>query len=183
MAHKTADRTHRYSPIMAYPDAEEPPPCEVDNSNSLLPTTRCGCFRLSCLEFRRAVAVGPSWWERIRASQVHSEGRWWARGVRVLLKLREWSEIVAGPRWKTFIRRFNRNRSGATAAARPGKFQYDPLSYAMNFDEGSGQIGELDDDIDDFSGFRNFSARYASIPGSLKTGGTTVLGKDAPTVE
>lgn len=168
---------------MAYTDAGEPPPCEADKSNSLLPATRCSCFRLSCFASRRTAAGGPSWWERIRASQVHSEGRWWARGVRVLLKLREWSEIVAGPRWKTFIRRFNRNRSGGGGGgAKPGKFQYDPLSYAMNFDEGSREIGELDDDIDDFSGYRNFSARYASIPAPLKTGGTAAFGKDVSTV-
>lgn len=92
------------------------------------------------------------------------------------MKLREWSEIVAGPRWKTFIRRFNRNRS--SGATRPGKFQYDPLSYAMNFDEGSREIGELDDDIDDFNGFRNFSSRYASIPAPMKSGGAAVFGKD-----
>ncbi|KAA0057881.1 putative Serine/arginine repetitive matrix protein 2 [Cucumis melo var. makuwa] len=162
-------------------DQEESPCCEADKSNSLLPTARCGCFRLSCFGSRRVATVGPSWWERIRASQVHSEGRWWARGVKVILKLREWSEIVAGPRWKTFIRRFNRNRSGGCgggggggggSGVRAGKFQYDPLSYAMNFDEGSRQIGELDDDMDDFNGYRNFSARYASIPAPLKTGGT-----------
>lgn len=159
---------------MAFTDVEESPPCEADKSNSLLPTARCGCFRLSCFGSRRVATVGPSWWERIRASQVHSEGRWWARGVRALLQLREWSEIVAGPRWKTFIRRFNRNRSGGGGGGgvRAGKFQYDPLSYAMNFDEGSRQIGELEDDIDDFNGYRNFSARYASIPAPLKTGGT-----------
>lgn len=186
--YKTADgEIHRENPKMAYTDsAEETPPCEADKSNSLFPTTACGCFRLTCFGSRRSVAVGPSWWERIRASQVHSDGRWWSRGVRALLKLREWSEIVAGPRWKTFIRRFNRNRSGggggSGGGARPGKFQYDPLSYAMNFDEGSAEFGELDDDIDDFSGFRNFSARYASIPPPLKTGGTTGFGKDVSTV-
>ncbi|XP_038878924.1 uncharacterized protein LOC120071012 [Benincasa hispida] len=166
---------------MAFTDVEEESPCEADKSNSLLPTARCGCFRLSCFGSRRVATVGPSWWERLRASQVHSEGRWWARGVRVLLKLREWSEIVAGPRWKTFIRRFNRNRSGGGGGGvRAGKFQYDPLSYAMNFDEGSRQIGELDDDIDDFNGYRNFSARYASIPAPLKTGGTII--KDVSSV-
>ncbi|WZZ74807.1 hypothetical protein YC2023_086177 [Brassica napus] len=35
------------------------------------------------------------------------EPRWW---ILAILKIRYWSEIVAGPRWKTFIRRFNRAR-------------------------------------------------------------------------
>ncbi|KVH98091.1 hypothetical protein Ccrd_023690 [Cynara cardunculus var. scolymus] len=35
----------------------------------------------------------------------------WSRGIDALKKIQEWSEIVAGPRWKTFIWRFNRNKS------------------------------------------------------------------------
>lgn len=100
-------------------------------------------------------------WERVRSasfSQSHdtigSGNRWWSRPIRVLKKLREWSEIVAGPKWKTFIRRFNRHRS----SKRMAKYQYDPLSYALNFDEGHGQSGDCDDD-----GFRNFSTRYAAV--------------------
>lgn len=82
---------------------------------------------------------------------------------RGFMKIREWSEIVAGPRWKTFIRRFNRNKSGGFRHA--GKYQYDPLSYALNFDEG--QNGEFENESPD--GFRNFSARYVAAAPALKS--------------
>ncbi|KAF5946458.1 hypothetical protein HYC85_016686 [Camellia sinensis] len=87
------------------------------------------------------------------------------------MKVREWSEIVAGPRWKTFIRRFNRNKSGGSKHA---NFQYDPLSYALNFDDGSAQIADLEDEY----GFPNFSSRYAAIPMTAKS--SMDFGKDAP---
>jgi len=88
------------------------------------------------------------------------------------MKLREWSEIVAGPKWKTFIRRFNRSKSGG----RQSKYQYDPLSYALNFDEGPGKNGNSEED-DEFR-FRNFSARYATVPVSANS--SMDLGKDGP---
>jgi hypothetical protein len=94
------------------------------------------------------------------------------------MKIREWSELVAGPRWKTFIRRFNRNaRFGSGGpAARVGstRFQYDPLSYAMNFDEGHGASPE-----GDFTGYRDFSTRFAILPGSAKSS-MDLGGRDAP---
>lgn len=71
-----------------------------------------------------------------------------------MMKAREWSEIVAGPRWKTFIRRFRKRGGG-----RQGKFQYDPLSYALNFDEGHGQDGNLEEAE---YGSRDFSARFVT---------------------
>ena len=129
------------------------------------------CLCLPCFGGgRRASAVGLPWWERIGA--VQRGDRWWARGLRAVRKLREWSEIVAGPKWKTFIRRLNRNRSGAGSAASAGhgKFQYDPLSYSLNFDEGSGHGGDFDGE-DGFGGFRDFSARYAAVSGPLAAGG------------
>lgn len=46
-----------------------------------------------------------------------------------LMKVREWSEIMEVPWWKTFIRRFCRN-----SPKRTKKFGYDPLSYSLNFD-------------------------------------------------
>uniref|UniRef100_A0A7N0UF46 Uncharacterized protein n=1 Tax=Kalanchoe fedtschenkoi TaxID=63787 RepID=A0A7N0UF46_KALFE len=59
---------------------------------------------------------GSVWWERIRSGEAREEAeggasgssKWW----RAVMKVREWSELVAGPRWKTFIRRFGRNRVG-----------------------------------------------------------------------
>ncbi|KAL1810310.1 hypothetical protein DCAR_0729998 [Daucus carota subsp. sativus] len=94
----------------------------------------------------------------------------WSSGVSSLKKLREWSEIVAGPRWKTFIRRFNRNKSGGS-----NKYQYDPLSYALNFDEGpAGDPVEVDEYL-----ARNFSARYATVSPGLGRGSMD-LGKEGP---
>ncbi|GAB4836629.1 hypothetical protein Ancab_001542 [Ancistrocladus abbreviatus] len=98
-----------------------------------------------------------------RGAVESGEDRWWVRSWK---KMREWSEIVAGPRWKTFIRRFRKNR-------RQGNFGYDPLSYAMNFDEG--QTGNY---WDEDYGFRDFSSRYAAIPASAKS--SMDLGKDGP---
>ncbi|KEH35056.1 hypothetical protein MtrunA17_Chr3g0117901 [Medicago truncatula] len=123
-------------------------------SNEETSNTRC-TFCFPCFGSRHSTTTEP-WWERVRASSV-------SRGF---MKIREWSEIVAGPRWKTFIRRFNRNKSGGFRHA--GKYQYDPLSYALNFDEG--QNGEFENDSPD--GFRNFSARYVAAVPTLKSDST-----------
>nr|CAD1823054.1 unnamed protein product [Ananas comosus var. bracteatus] len=95
---------------------------------------------------------------------------WWDRGVRALRKVREWSEVIAGPRWKTFLRRLGRRRRGGAGAGAGGRFGYDPLSYARNFDErnGSGGGGGADDSDDD-AFRRGFSVRYAALPVSTKS--------------
>ncbi|CAH8280610.1 unnamed protein product [Arabidopsis lyrata] len=118
---------------------------------------RCCCF--PSFRSRSSTAVG---WGRIRTvdDSNHSgdhgdEPRWW---IRASLKIREWSEIVAGPRWKTFIRRFNRDPRRGRDWDASEKFQYDPLSYSLNFD---------DDDEDEYvglGGLRSFSTRFASVP-------------------
>ncbi|OVA03722.1 hypothetical protein BVC80_1431g38 [Macleaya cordata] len=136
------------------------------------------CFWVPCLgsgSNSRSETVGLVWWERIhhRTAENSSEERWWTKGWNTLKKVREWSEIIAGPKWKTFIRRFNKNKNGG-GGGRSGKFQYDPFSYALNFDEGPGQNGLLDDDF----AYRDFSSRYAAIPISAKS--SMDLGKDAP---
>ncbi|KAL1553382.1 hypothetical protein AAHA92_14071 [Salvia divinorum] len=102
-------------------------------------------------------------WERISTSEserhdgdVVGDRSWWSDGVKAFKKAREWSELVAGPKWKTFIRRFNK----APVRPKSGKFQYDPCSYALNFDQGPGQNGQLEDD----GVFRDFPSRYAAIP-------------------
>lgn len=165
-----------------------------EEDDSLSPTNayttsrnRC-CFNFPCFgsppAIARLTAGGPttssssssppsSFWSRFRAGEPHDETRWWARPVRALKKIREWSEIVAGPKWKTFIRRFNRNNNRNRAA---GKFQYDPLSYALNFDEGpAGQNSQFEEDYDNFP---DFSSRFAAIPLSARS--SMDLGKGAP---
>ncbi|KAM7483219.1 hypothetical protein LguiB_007802 [Lonicera macranthoides] len=117
---------------------------------------RC-CFCIPRFTYSRSSStVGLNWWNKVRTAE-NDEGLW-SRGITALKKLREWSEIMAGPRWKTFIRRFNRTKSGGKSA----KFQYDPLSYELNFDKGPGQNGNPEED-DDYM-YRNFSSRYATFP-------------------
>nr|GMC48293.1 Protein tincar like [Ipomoea batatas] len=132
---------------------------------------RC-CFCFPC--FGSANRGGLRLWHKQNQHQLGGEvdeRSLLSRGISALKKLREWSEIVAGPRWKTFIRRFNRSKSGS--GGRQGKFQYDPLDYSLNFDQGPGNLEEETE-----YAYRNFSVRYASIPASAKA--SMDLGKDGP---
>ncbi|KAK4719488.1 hypothetical protein R3W88_017826 [Solanum pinnatisectum] len=138
----------------------------IDNSDTLFRRRlRCFCFPSFRSPNQLTKYVKLDWWHRLRSGAV-TEGSVWAKGINALKKLREWSEIVAGPRWKTFIRRFHRNKS----CNRNAKFQYDPLSYSLNFDEGRGNNGEEEEELV----LQNFSTRYASIPASSN------FGKDGP---
>ncbi|GMY13401.1 stress induced [Fagus crenata] len=149
---------------MSSPGQASPP--ETEDENELFFANRGCCMWMPCAGSERASTVGSAWWERIRTADTNDDP-WWARGWR---KLRDWSELVAGPKWKTFIRRFNKNRFNKMSS----KYQYDPLSYALNFDDGPGQNSQLDED---YLG-RDFSCRFASIPASAKT--SMDLGKDPP---
>ncbi|KAJ8427317.1 hypothetical protein Cgig2_030582 [Carnegiea gigantea] len=158
------------------PDYQQPPQQIIDDDedddDDLLMEefsnrTRC-CAFLPCLESRssptRSVLVGyPSLWEKLRQS-AEIDDKWWARPLKSLQKVREWSEIIAGPKWKTFIRRFN--RSGGKGSSRGSKFSYDALSYSLNFDEGSGRNGHC---MEDYGYYPDFSSRYASLPQSCKS--------------
>jgi len=102
--------------------------------------------------------AGPGFWQRIKpVDRTTSPESWWFRGW---MRIRDCSELLAGPRWKTFLRRFNKKPGGGTQY---GRFQYDPSSYALNFDQGSRRRPEDDDLMD-----RNFSSRY-SLPPSRKS--------------
>lgn len=122
-------------------------------SSPLLGDSSCD----SCLPAFRSTTVKSSWWQRVHREAEAGEARWW---VRAFLKIREWSEIVAGPRWKTFIRRFNRDRRRGGEWDDSAKFRYDPLSYTLSFED---EYKDYDDEAG-FGGHRSFSMRYASVP-------------------
>jgi hypothetical protein len=139
---------------------------------------RCCCFSApwqssSSSYARRTVGGGAGadgeWWHQVGAggTRATERRRWWRRGVDALMKVREWSELVAGPRWKTFIRRFRRghhHRHGGGA-----KLNYDALDYALNFDEGHGACSPEDGGGGPGGDYPDFSARFAAPPGSAKT--------------
>lgn len=122
-------------------------------------TRRRCCFWIPCMQSHRpAIYIRSNWWQPI-SDNGKNENRhgWWWKGLMQFKKIKEWSELVAGPKWKTFIRQFKKKQS------KQSKFQYDPESYSLNFDEGQA----LTDDDDLF--FRDFSSRYASVPISSKS--------------
>ncbi|XP_076913372.1 uncharacterized protein LOC143571971 [Bidens hawaiensis] len=129
--------------------ASESPPT---NSQFLLINRRC-CFCIPYLTHKP-----PS-----SSPDHNSHKSLWSRGLQTLKRIREWSEIVAGPRWKTFIRRFK----SSTFNRQNSKFQYDPLAYALNFDEGALESG--DSEMENDLLVRNFSSRYAAPIGPKTT--------------
>ncbi|XP_066378190.1 uncharacterized protein [Miscanthus floridulus] len=160
----------------------------------------CGCFwaappwaSSSSPQARRGSGgADEEWWHGVgeeggSGAASGRRRRWWRRGVDALMKVREWSELVAGPRWKTFIRRFRFRRSsgprhGANNGGGGGKLNYDPLSYALNFDDGhgAGGCGSPGKGGD----YRDFSARFVALappPGSSARSSMDLGGRDAHT--
>ena len=88
--------------------------------------------------------------------------------------MREWSEILAGPKWKTFIRRVGRSQccggggcGDGGGGNRPDQvgFRYDSWSYSLNFDDGK-ETGRSEDEFP----YRDYSMRFTSpsLPVSTK---------------
>ncbi|KAG4957264.1 hypothetical protein JHK85_043644 [Glycine max] len=74
-----------------------------------------------------------------------------------LRKIKEFSEVIAGPKWKTFIRKIS---GYGRKQQQKNRFQYDEHSYALNFN--SGDKSEDDDTPPSFSA--RFSAPFPSAP-------------------
>ncbi|XP_010278500.1 PREDICTED: uncharacterized protein LOC104612679 [Nelumbo nucifera] len=126
------------------------------------------CFCIFYLSLDQSKIVGQVGWKRIRL--VESKDGW---RMKAWKKARQWSKIMAGPKWKTFIQRINKNNRGS-GGGRLQKFQYNPLSCALNFDDGPRKNGNLDDEIM----YRDFSSWFVSIPISAES--SMDLGKDMP---
>ncbi|XVF89365.1 hypothetical protein PTKIN_Ptkin19aG0124600 [Pterospermum kingtungense] len=129
-----------------------------DFEDSTVTSTGCGCINGLCW-WRRSINERHNGYllqaEEIRESWLKNKAK----------KLRELSEVLAGPRWKNFIRRFSINKKRRSSSM---QFQYDPYSYELNFDEGIHREAD--------AGFPDFSARFAAPAGIHKV----ELGRDKP---
>ncbi|KAL1563464.1 hypothetical protein AAHA92_05927 [Salvia divinorum] len=95
-----------------------------------------GCFRGFCF--------GRDDGNYLLQESVH-EKAWLATQFQ---KLKQWSEVVAGPKWKNLIRKIGRYK-------KQPPFQYSPESYALNFAA----------DQEDANPLHSFSARFGpSVP-------------------
>lgn len=108
-----------------------------------------GCFRVCGLKWGPSSDEGKGLLEQRKDS-------WWVCKLR---KMKEVSEVIAGPKWKTFIRKI----SMYGKKQQKGKFQYDEHSYALNFSSGAqSEDGDLP---------HSFSARFsAPFPSGRRQG-------------
>lgn len=83
--------------------------------------------------------------------------------VNQLKQLKEFSELVAGPRWKNFIRKIGRY-SKPKKYTKTAQTMYSPNSYALNFDD-----TRLEDDEEDDYRF-SFSSRFSAPLSSTDKG-------------
>ncbi|KAJ7958550.1 NHL domain-containing protein [Quillaja saponaria] len=118
----------------------------------------CGCFRGSCFSYFCQSNVRHGYVLHQHEEQDHAKENWL---VKKLNKVKVFSEVLGGPKWKNFIRRFSVN--DGIGKKRKMQFQYDPKSYALNFDDG---IRSREVEIE---GMRvDFSARFADPLGINK---------------
>ncbi|KAL0451764.1 UNVERIFIED_CONTAM: hypothetical protein Slati_1154500 [Sesamum latifolium] len=135
------------SPHMARP--QEKPTCPTVSDEEAGGAGGCGCFRRFCFGWDDVESRSHLLQER-QEGVPHKEA--WI--VVRLKKLRELSEVLAGPKWKNLIRRIGkicklRKHSKSTTL----QFQYSPESYALNF---AGNDEEEDEII-----LHSFSVRFA----------------------
>ncbi|XP_042484474.1 uncharacterized protein LOC122064790 [Macadamia integrifolia] len=122
----------------------------------------CACFRFFCVGRRHKSGIERvSLLQQVQGenSSRDNESLW----RRKLKELKEITELLCGPKWKNFIRKLsvyaNKRRRRRTTVH---LFQYDPQSYALNFDHGG--------DEDDQHGSRlDFSSRFAAPPSKMNT--------------
>lgn len=99
-----------------------------------------GCFRRFC--FGGDKDEGRSY---LLGDEEAGKPEWWL--VAKLKKVRELSEVVAGPKWKNLIRKMGRICNSRKTAV---ESRYSPESYALNFSGADEQL------------LHSFSTRFAS---------------------
>lgn len=135
------------SPLPIHVEEEEGEEINLSEYQDPVSADGWGCFGLcgfdSCWGRRGNDGGGQEGGERVKA--------WWGKKLK---KAKEFSEVVAGPKWKNFIRKaggyFNKRKN-----KRKNPLQYDAESYALNFDEGGGDF-----DTEEVGLLPSFSSRF-----------------------
>ncbi|KAJ4850891.1 hypothetical protein Tsubulata_035634, partial [Turnera subulata] len=142
-----------------------------DNDIHDVSFSKRGCCFWIPLSSNRGGSSSEHFWQRIRSAESMSSSSfsssssasasvtaepWWFRGWKTTV--RGWSALVSRRKWRALFRRFRRRQR--RRANKYAKFQYDPMSYSRNFDEGPGQNGHFDEDMVG----REFSSRYSLPP-------------------
>nr|GMC61224.1 uncharacterized protein LOC109191783 [Ipomoea batatas] len=141
-----------YSPIRESPREGSAAGGLYYQDDAVSPPSWCGCFRLC------GFCSGAGDGRHLIGGEDNGGGSWLGEKLK---KLKEFSEVVAGPKWKNMVRKIGKYcnpKRGKTTA-----FQYDAESYALNFADGMPE--EEGDGL-----LRNFSTRFAA-PGQRMGGG------------
>ncbi|KAJ4827243.1 hypothetical protein Tsubulata_015205 [Turnera subulata] len=118
----------------------------VEDYEETVTSSACGCFQGLCSGLRRSYTHKQL--VHNQDQEVKEDG-WFVEKVK---ELREISELLAGPRWKNFIRRFSVR--GCYKKRSRMQCHYDPQSYALNFDDGIEREANV--------AYPDFLARYAA---------------------
>ncbi|KAK4369872.1 hypothetical protein RND71_009347 [Anisodus tanguticus] len=107
------------------------------------PSIYCLCFKFRCFQSTQKENEANS------LLQENKDSSTWM--VKKLKDLKEYSELVAGPKWKNLVRKIGKYCNNPKKKT---QLQYDSDSYALNFDD---DVVENDDGL-----LRNFSSRFAA---------------------
>ncbi|CAK9135274.1 unnamed protein product [Ilex paraguariensis] len=126
---KVQEKQAFLSNTSAIKEKEEKEAIYIDVKSEAVSPTGCGCFRL-CFQWGRKRDGETRSLLQQNGDGEHKET--WL--VKKLKEVREVSEIIAGPKWKNLIRKIGKYCK--PRRARTHCDQYDPKSYALNFDHG-----------------------------------------------
>ncbi|CAL8997019.1 unnamed protein product [Prunus brigantina] len=137
-------------------EVSTPPEESYDDfdEEEIAPSSSCGClwgFHFRALHGRSNIGTQRYLLHQQQEGDQVKEN-WLLENAK---KVREFSEVLAGPKWKNFIRSFS-----TIYKKRRVQFQYDPQSYALNFDDGG-----FDRKVEGNSYLQFSNAGYAASPG------------------
>ena len=127
----------------------------VEDYEEIGTSSCCGCFQGLRFRWFPNDNGGGTYRYLIRQQGGEKREDWLVNKMR---QVKQFSELLGGPKWKNFIRLFSMH---GINKKRRVQFQYDLQNYALNFDDGIN--GEVEDDA-----YLDFMLRYVAPLGITK---------------